>query len=231
MYIDTTFMRYGKGLKGIMGITLKPSAVRRWSFSMHVCCRVANVMATIARRCTAVEVSSHKEENPARVKSDGKDRQNIRAKLEMSTDPLDPTDHPDEIVNIVSGRIAPSSVNVDKSVEIGKAQMVLFEENWPSGFNTPIPKQIVTMAVALKSVRVGDKNVYDVNLIYSRVLGVQQTRSINLTDVLKHELAPIPTSMFKDDGEMRIATTKSELKKKLQVAVSSRTVDKVDASY
>ena len=58
---------------------------------------------------------------------------------------------------------------------------------------------------------------------------MQQTRSINLTDVLKHELAPIPTSMFKDDGEMRIASTKSDLKKKLQVGISSRIVDKVDA--
>ena len=230
MYIETTFMRYGKGPKGIIGITLKPSAVRRWAFSMHVCCRVANDVAKITQRRTSVEVSSHKEENPARVKSDGKDRQNIRAKLEMSTDPLDPNDHPDEIMNIVSGRIAPSSVNVDKSVEIGKAQMVLFEENWPSGFYATIPKQIVTMAVTLKSVRVGDNIVYDVNLVYSRVLGVQQTRSINLTDVLKHELAPIPTSMFKDDGEMRIATTKSDLKKKLEVAVSSRTVDNVDVT-
>lgn len=145
-------------------------------------------------------------------------------------DPLDPTDHPQNIVNIVSGRIAPSSVNVEKSVEIGKAQMVLFEDNWPSGFYTPIPKQIVTLDVAKKSVRVGDKDVFDVNLIYSRVLGLQQTRSINLSDVLKHELAPVPTSMFKDDGEMRIATTKSDLKKKLQVRVSSRSVDKVDAT-
>ena len=59
---------------------------------------------------------------------------------------------------------------------------------------------------------------------------MQQTRSINLTDVLKHELAPIPTSMFKDDGEMRIASTKSDLKKKLQVGISSRIVDKVDAT-
>ena len=230
MYIETTFMRYGKGPKGIIGITLKPSTVKRWAFSMHVCCRVANDVATITQRQTKLELLSHKEENPARVKSDGKDRKNIRNKLEVSIDPLDPTDHPQEIVNIVSGRIAPSSVNVDKSVEIGKAQMVLFEENWPAGFNTPIPKQTVTMDVAKKSVRVGDKHVYDVNLIYSRVLGLQQTRSINLSDVLKHELAPVPTSMFKDDGEMRIATTKSEFKKKLQVGVSSRSVDKVDAT-
>ena len=96
----------------------------------------------LSQRRTMVEVSSHKEENPARVKSDGKERQNIRNKLEVSTDPLDPTDHPDNIVNIVTGRIAPSSVNVDKSVEIGTAQMVLFEETWPTGFHNPIPKEV-----------------------------------------------------------------------------------------
>ena len=229
MYIETTFMRYGKGPKGIIGITLKPSAVRRWAFSMHVCCQVANDVATMTESQKTEGVSSHKEENPARVKSDGSDRQNIRRKLEMSMDPLDPTDHPDEIVNIVSGRMAPNSVNVDKAVEIGKAQMVHFEESWPSGFNTPIPQSIVTMAVAEKSVRVGDKDVYDANLIYSRVLGLQQSRSIELKDVLKHELAPIPTSMFKDNGEMRIATNKADLKKKLQIRVSARAVDKADA--
>ena len=82
---------------------------------MHVCCGVANDVATITQRRTMVEVSSHKEENPARVKSDGMDRQNTRAKLAMFSDPLDTTNNPDEIVNIASGRIAPSSVNVDKS--------------------------------------------------------------------------------------------------------------------
>ena len=61
---------------------------------------------------------------------------------------MDPTDHPDEIVNIVAGRIAPSSVNVDKSVEIGKKQMVSFEEGWPRGFKIPIPKQIVALNIA-----------------------------------------------------------------------------------
>lgn len=175
MYIETTFMRYGKGPKGIIGITLKPSAVKRWAFSMHVCCRVANDVATITHRRTKVEVSSHKEENPSRVKSDRKDRQNIRNKFEVSMDPLDPTDHPQNIVNIVSGRIAPSSVNVEKSVEIGKAQMVLFEDNWPSGFYTPIPKQIVTLDVAKKSVRVGDKDVFDVNLYIHECLGCSKS--------------------------------------------------------
>jgi len=43
-------------------------------------------------------------------------------------------------VNIVTGRIAPSTVSVDKSVEIGKAQLEMFEKDWPAGFKTPIPK-------------------------------------------------------------------------------------------
>ena len=80
-----------------------------------------------------------------------------------------------------------------------------------------------------KYIIVGDKDIYDVNIIYSRVLGPQRTRSINLSDVLKHEISPIPPSMFKDNGEMRIATNKSELKK-LQVEVSPRLVDKVDST-
>jgi len=54
--------------------------------------------------------------------------------------------------------------------------------------------------------RVGDKDVYDVHLIYSQVLGLQQSRKIDFAEVLA-----LPTSMFKDDGEMRIATTKSDL--------------------
>ena len=107
-------MRYGKGPKGIIGITLKSSALKRWAFSMHICCRVANDVANITQRQTKAEVVSHKEERPSRIKSDSQNRQKIQNKLEMSTDPLDPTDHADEIMNIVTGRIAPSKVNVDK---------------------------------------------------------------------------------------------------------------------
>ena len=76
---------------------------------------------TITQRQTTESIASHKKENRAR--SDRKDRQNIREKLEMSIDPLDLTDYPDEIVNIVSGRKAPSAFTVDNAVEMGKVQM------------------------------------------------------------------------------------------------------------
>ena len=35
-YIETTFMRYGHGPGGLIGITLSPSAVKRWALSLHI---------------------------------------------------------------------------------------------------------------------------------------------------------------------------------------------------
>ena len=37
MFIETTFMRYGHGPGGIIGITLKESALKRWALSLHIC--------------------------------------------------------------------------------------------------------------------------------------------------------------------------------------------------
>ena len=113
---------------------------------MHVCCRVSKDVATMIARQETEQVSSHKEENKARIRSDGNDRQNIRRNLEVSIHRLNPTNNPAEIVNIVSDRMAPKSANVDKAVDIGKAQMVQFEEKWPLSF--------ISVAVAEKFVRV-----------------------------------------------------------------------------
>ena len=71
--------------------------------------------------------------------------------------------------------------------------------------------------------KVGTVNVFDTNLIYSRVIGRQASgRDTDIKDVLGHELAPVPTSMFDDTEDMRIAKSKSSLKKILQVEVSNK---------
>lgn len=136
--------------------------------------------------------------------------------------PLDTDDHSEGLVNIQTGQMAPDSVNVEQAVKIGKAQMVSFENSLPCSFNAPLSMKVVTIAITKKSIKVGGKDVYDVNLIFSWVLSLQQSRDIELTAVLKHELAPMPTSMFNETGEMRIASSTSTLKKTLQVLVSSR---------
>ena len=124
------------------------------------------------------------------------------------------------LINVVTGRIAPETVNAHDAVDIGNGQLVSLEKSWPSGFNASLSKLVVTMAVKRKAVKVGNNNLYDTNLNYSRVLGLQQSRGIDIKTVLAHALSPMPTSMFDDEGKMRIATTKSTLKKKLQVTMS-----------
>jgi hypothetical protein len=37
MFIETTFMRYGHGQGGIIGITLKPETLKTWALSRHIC--------------------------------------------------------------------------------------------------------------------------------------------------------------------------------------------------
>ena len=45
-----------------------------------------------------------------------------------------------------------------------------------------------------------------------------------MKDIMSNELSPVPTFIFGDAGEMRIATTKSTHENKLHVTHSVRTV-------
>ena len=56
------------------------------------------------------------------------------------------------------------------------------------------------------------------------------SREINLKVVFSHELAPVPTAMFDDSGNMRIIKSKSTMKRKLQVEQSPRTLPVPDTT-
>ena len=222
MYIESTFMRYGHGPGGIIGITLKPKALKRWALGLHICSQLTKDIAAIREGNDQTTVTVHKEEMPSRKQTDAADRQHIREKLGISIDPLQPNGHPKGLINIVTGKVAPESVNVDRSVQIGTQQMREYEASWPDGFHKPLAKQVITISASRKHIKVGHVPVYDTTLIYSRVLALQKVRDIDLESVLKYELAPVPTSMFDINGDMRITKSKSTLKKKLQVEVSDR---------
>ena len=42
MAIETTFMRYGHGCRGIVGITLKQETLETWAYSLHACNVIVN---------------------------------------------------------------------------------------------------------------------------------------------------------------------------------------------
>lgn len=229
MFIESTFMRYGHSPGGIIGITLKPSTLKRWALSLHVCSHIVQDVSEMGNENHQVPVTVHKEEMPARKKTDAADREKLRERLITCIDPLNPDDHPDQLVNIVTGKLAPAAVNADTAAKIGLQQMKDYEDHWPSSFHKPLSKKVVTMSASRKHVKVGQEDVYDPNLIYSRVLGLQHVRDVNLKDVMKFELAATPPSMFEENGDMRITKTKSILKKKLQVEVSDRLSSSPDA--
>ncbi len=53
----------------------------------------------------------------------------LKDRISNVIDPLDPSKHPSgQLLNIVTGRIAPESVNVDQALELGTNQMKEFEE-------------------------------------------------------------------------------------------------------
>ena len=158
----------------------------------------------------------HKEEMKARMTPDSTDRSKIRHKLQESIDPLDASTNSDgNIVQIVSGRIATDPiVNVHETVAIGTEMMKNYESTWPGGFHDTLPKKVHTMAITKKHIQVGSAKVYDA------IIGLKASgRDLNLNDV---ELAPIPTSMVPNNGEMRLATSKSTLKDTFKVEVTGR---------
>ena len=59
---------------------------------------------------------------------------------------------------------------------------------------------------------------------HSRVIGLQASsrETIDIRNLLSHELSPVPTSMFTDSGDMRIGKSKTQLKTQLQVELSTR---------
>ena len=58
------------------------------------------------------------------------------------------------------------------------------------------------MSVMRKGLKVANKVIYDTELIFSRVIGLQaSSRNLNFKDVLSYELAPIPTALFDDSGK------------------------------
>ena len=127
-------------------------------------------------------------------------------------------------MTLLTGLIALPKVNVEQAAKIGKQQTASFENALPSGFYLSLSKRVVAMNAAKKSVIVRGKDVYNTNVIYARVLELQQSRDTDIQDVIRHELAPFPTSLFKETSDMRLPTGKCVLKNKLKVPVSARHV-------
>ena len=222
MFIESTFMRYGKGPSGLIGITLKSNVMRKWAYSLNIFTQVQADLERM-RESSIKQQIFHKEESAARKGSDQADKMKIQTKLSQMIHPLKPENHDDQLTNIASGYICQDqSVNVDNAVEIGKQMEEEFSTNLPEGFYSTIHRKVKTLPSDKKSVKVGDVEIFSTEAIYARVMCLLSIGSINLEEVLKHELSPVPSSIFSETGDIRSASGKSALKNSLQVEVPTR---------
>ena len=141
MFIESTFMRYGHGPGGIIGITLNPKSIKRCALSLHLCSTLKQDLLSLVNGDSDKKVTKHKEEGASRIEADSMDRTKIREKLQSCIDPFDPESLDPDIVNIVSGEVADKSVNVDNSVSLGSKMMTDFVNSWPEGFNKTLSKK------------------------------------------------------------------------------------------
>ena len=209
-FIETTWMKLGKGPSGIIGDTQNPQTVATWSYSQH-----AVITLTGDLQIMTEEDSTTKLVHKGRIKTDVQDRLSLHVTLQECIDPMGPDSHPDgALLNVVTGAVAPQDVNIDRAVTLGQEQMEALESSWPEGFYNTIKRQVVTFSGNRKAVKVGDVTIIDQEAIYARVIGLMVSqRDVDFGQVISCELAAYPPSMFHLDGSMRLATGKAYLNK------------------
>ena len=183
MFIETTFMHYGHGPGGPVGITLNAAAMKLWALSLHTCSQLVKDLTDLKDGGHKIQITRHKEESAAQKASDDIDRQKIVEKLSLYTNPPDPDEHESGIVNIITRKVCVHSVNVDCAVDIGREQIEAFHSSWPDGFNGTISTKVKTMTISRKKITVGPGSTFDTSLIYTRVMGIAASRELDLKQV------------------------------------------------
>ncbi len=70
-FIESTFMRYGHSTGGVIGITLKQNAMKKWALSRHICCMMESKMVQMEEETESSKVQlHHKEEGMASLQAD-----------------------------------------------------------------------------------------------------------------------------------------------------------------
>ena len=202
----------------LLGLLFHQSKFARWVLSNTICNMISlsmdNLFEDGGEEYDAIH-DMHKEEGKNRRKLDNQDRSKIKAEMQKHTNPLHK--ETDDLVNICNGCVADSRVNIHNAKDIGEVMAIKFKQSISDKFYSTLHKEVVTMESMKKCIRLNDGNaVYDREKLFGRLLVLSQTRDISLQDIFMYELAPVPSALFEDYGNMR-KSSKAVLIKKLAV--------------
>ena len=75
-------------------------------------------------------------------------------------------------------------------------------------FLNKISSYVVIRGALMKAIDTAAVTTVDIEVVIHRTLGIICSEEFDLHDLFSHELAPIPTSLFLDDGSMTSASSK-----------------------
>ena len=221
--IEQTLNRSTKTKGGIVGFSLKKSAVQRWLLTAHS-------RATFVDKCRLMTVDTkqtenrlHKETASARVRLDEED---VRKVMEVVSNWNNPFNESEELVSISSGCVANNDIKEDllSARQKGNDALTTFVEERilsnSTGFHETLSKlKLGTFSNAQKKtsftkdgrtvILKADRN------LFARLLVIGQSRKMDLRELLVHELGPLPWSLASFDGTLA-KTNKAALSKLIE---------------
>ena len=221
--LETTENKALKGSGGVAGLTLRGQVLSRWFLARPI------TSAYAITYHNEVLPSSH-EGNIERESVQNRWNEDIE---KMSTvfnnsfiDPFDLLDPPTGLVNIATSAVASADVQTSmlNALDTGKGMQdkfmqdrILAQEDDRKSFYAPLSRSNVkTMAGMKQSVQVRNKKI---NLVgeemYMRLLAANAVKKVPLERVMSFENAPVPLSIFNEDGTM-VTTVKSHFLHKLE---------------
>ena len=106
-----------------------------WGSGHHLCRELTTELEDLRSKRCSDKTELHKEEKIDRIQADGLDRDKIRCTLRKCIHPLAVDTHSsDVLINVFTGEVSESNVNVNKSIEIAKEQLEKFKKDLSDGF-------------------------------------------------------------------------------------------------
>ena len=206
----------GKKGGGIIGITKTPTALSRWALSYNLRSHIANETREVYR-ISSEDSHSHNESTNSRKRRDNADEDNLfRAfqNLNMFSSEL-----PEDLQNIVTKDLATQEIANDLLEAEAKGQeqlnkfiveRLLPTENRRIKFRDPLPKnKPLTFSSMFETERKSsgpskEKTIKADRKILQRLITAYEAgRSVNLAEILCHELLPVPLALSEMNWNLR----------------------------
>lgn len=218
--IEQTINCDTKSKGGIIGFSLNKAAVQRWVLTSHE-------RAAVTQACREMSGSPSVDDNEglvvkemgkARLSRDEEDVRKVESTLKTWINPFAESES-NEICHLASGATASEHLEQDllTAHDRGKEALMLYIQKRlvsnEVGFYEAIPKlKLANFTSVAKAVKISGTDISlkaDRNL-FARLLVIAQTRDMDLREVFKHSLGPLPWSLTSTDGSLG-KTDKSKL--------------------